>query len=454
MSFLKTRRSSRRSFLRGAMNGAMKGAAVGVGLPFLDLFLNDHGTALASGAPIPVRFGTWFWGLGHSPGRGIRALGGSDYEFIEECRSLEPFRRDYINYFSNFNTPLDGNPSAVHFTGWVAGKTGSVPQGFGGIPAPTLDTIVADSIGNSSRFKSIELSSTGNPVDSYSYRSRGNHNAAEVSPLNFYLRLFGPDYRDPRDENFTPDPRILLRQSVLSAVSEDRQRLMKSVGTTDRERLDQYFTSVRELEQQLEMSLTAPPVTEACRKPEPPEEAPLGSEVETVGRTHDAMAKILALALACDQTRVFNLLYAQAASEVRVQGTTFTHHILTHEEPPDSELGYQLQAAALSTRSFEALARMLKEFTNIREGDGTLLDNTLIFAQTDTSDAKTHSVIGIPSLTIGGAGGRIRTGMHVSGDGSPLSRVGLTVMQLMDVPIEEWGTRSLRTSKPVQEILA
>jgi hypothetical protein len=78
----------------------------------------------------------------------------------------------------------------------------------------------------------------------------------------------------------------------------------------------------------------------------------------------------------------------------------------------------------------------------------------LIFAQTDTSDAKTHSVIGIPSLTIGGAGGRIRTGMHVSGDGSPLSRVGLTVMQLMDVPIEEWGTRSLRTSKPVQEILA
>jgi hypothetical protein len=436
------------------VKGAVKGGAVGVGLPFLDLFLNGNGTALASGAPIPVRFGTWFWGLGHSPGRGIRALEGTDYEFIDECRALEPFRRGYINYYSNFNTPLDGNPSAVHFTGWVAGKTGSVPQGFGGIPAPTLDTIVADAIGTRSRFKSLELSSTGNPVDSYSYRGAGNHNAAEVSPLNLYLRLFGPEYRDPRDKEFTPDPRVLLRQSVLSAVSEDRQRLFRSVGSADRERLDQYFTSVRELEQQLEVSLSGPPVTEACRKPEPPEEAPVGYEVETVGRTHDSMARILALALACDQTRVFNLLYAQAASEVRVKGTTFTHHILTHEEPPDDELGYQVEAARLSERSFQALARMLKTFSDIREGDGNLLDNLLILAQTDTSDAKTHSVIGIPSMTIGGAGGRIRTGMHVSGDGSPVSRIGLTAMQVMEVPIEEWGTRSLRTSKPIKDILA
>jgi hypothetical protein len=449
VSFLKTRKTSRRKFLRGTL----KGAAVGVGLPFLDLFLNDHGTALASGVPIPVRFGSWFWGLGHTPGRGMRALEGSDYEFIDECRALEPFRRDHINYFSNFNTPLDGNPSSVHYTGWVAGKTGSVPKGRSGIPAPTLDTIVADAVGDSSRFRSIELCSTGNPADSYSYRSAGNHNAAEVSPLKFYLRLFGPEYRDPRDEDFTPDPRLLLRQSVLSAVSEERERLVRSVGSADRERLDQYFTSVRELEQQLELSLSAPPVTDACTRPEPPEEGPLGYEVETVARTHDEMARILALALACDQTRVFNLLYAQAASEMRVKGTTFTHHILTHEEPPDDELGYQIQAAWFNERSFQALARMLREFTSIREGDGTLLDNMLIFAQTDTSDAKTHSVIGIPSLTIGKAGGRLKTGMHVSGDGSPVSRMGLTLMQVMDVPIEEWGTRSLRTSRPISEIL-
>lgn len=449
MTLLRTSKTNRRSFLRGALAGS----TVSVSLPFLDMFLNDHGTALASGAPIPVRFGTWFWGLGHTPGRGMRALEDKGYDFIDECLSLEPYKRDYINYFSNFNMPLDGNPSAVHFTGWVAGKTGSVPHGFGGIPAPTLDTIVADKVGAATRFRSLELSCTGNPVHSYSYRSAGNHNAAEVSPLNFYSRLFGPEYRDPRNKEFTPDPRILLRQSVLSVVEDERAQLLRTVGSDDRMRLDQYFTSVRELEQQLEASLSAPPVTEACQRPEQPGEWPLGYDVETVGKTHDAFAKILALALACDQTRVFNMLYSHASSEVRVKGTTFTHHILSHEEPPDDELGFQVQTAWFNERSFEAFARMLAEFVNIPEGDGNLLDNTLIFAHTDTSDAKTHSVIGVPSMTVGKAGGRIKTGLHVNGNAAPVTQVGLTLMQTMDVPIEEWGTRSLRTSTPISEIL-
>jgi hypothetical protein len=450
MTLLKTQKASRRSFLRGTLAGT----AVGVGVPFLDLFLNDQGTAMASGAPLPQRFGTWFWGLGHTPGRGMRALEGADYEFIEECLSLEPYKKEYINYFSGFNSPLDGAASAVHYTGWVAGKTGSVPQGFGVIPAPTLDTIIADKIGAKSRFKSLELSSTGRPIDSYSYRSSGNHNAAEVSPLNFYLRLFGPEFRDPADKDFKPDPRVMLRQSVLSAVEDDRSRLVRTVGSEDKARLDQYFTSVRELEQQLEVSLSASPALEACHKPERPEDVPIGYEVETVNTNHDILSKTLALALACDQTRVFNMMYTQAASEARVKGTTFTHHILSHEEPPDDHLGYQTQTAWFNQRSFEALSRMLGTFSSIREGDGTLLDNMLIFAQTDTSDAKTHSVIGIPSLTIGKAGGRIKTGLHINGNAAPQSRIGLTLMQVMDVPIAEWGTKSLRTSNPVGELLA
>ena len=113
--------------------------------------------------------------------------------------------------------------------------------------------------------------------------------------MNFYLRLFGPDYRDPNDKDFTPDPRMLLRQSVLSAVEDDRSRLVRTVGQADRARLDQYFTSVRELEQQLEVSLSAPPAMDACHKPEQPEEGPLGYEVETLGATHDTLSKILAL---------------------------------------------------------------------------------------------------------------------------------------------------------------
>jgi hypothetical protein len=436
------------------LRGLLGGAAVTVGVPFLDAALNEHGTALAAGAPLPVRFGTWFWGLGHTPGRGVEFLGGTDYRFVNECETLEPYRADYINYFSAFNAPLDGAASLVHFTGWVAGKTGTIPGGFGRIPAPTLDTIVAESVGGSTRFRSIEAAATGNPKDSYSYGQAGSHNAAEVSPLQLYLRLFGPEFRDPNSAAFRPDPRILLRQSVLSAVSEHRHDLVKTVGAADQARLDQYFTSVRELENQLHVLTTQPPPLEACTRPAPPPDSPGSLQVEQVAANHDLMAKLLVMAVACDQTRVFNMLYSQAASEIRAPGTTFTHHILSHEEPLDIDVGYQRQTAWFNEQSFMALARMLAEFKAVREGAGTLLDNVLIFAQTDTSDAKTHSVIGIPSMTIGRAGGRIKTGLNIAGNAAPISRIGLTLMRLMGVPIAEWGTRSLRTADPIGEIVA
>ncbi|MDX2224324.1 MAG: DUF1552 domain-containing protein [Rhodospirillaceae bacterium] len=447
---IKTQPRNRRAMLRGLLGGA----AVTVGLPLLDAALDDNGAALASGAPLPVRFGTWFWGLGHTPGRGVEFLGGTDYRFVNECETLEPYRADYINYFSAFNAPLDGAASLVHFTGWVAGKVASIPIGFGRIPGPTIDTFIAETIGGATRFRSIEAAATGNPKDSYSYGHAGSHNAAEVSPLQLYLRLFGPEFRDPNSTAFKPDPRILLRQSVLSAVTEQRQDLAKTIGGADQARLDQYFTSVRELENQLNVLTTQPPPLEACVRPTPPPESEGTLQVEQVAFNHDMMAKLLVMAVACDQTRVFNMLYSQAASEIRAPGTTFTHHILSHEEPLDIDVGYQRQTAWFNEQSFKALARMLAEFKAVREGAGTLLDNVLIFAQTDTSDAKTHSVIGIPSLTIGRAGGRIKTGLNVAGNAAPISRVGLTLMRLMGVPIAEWGTRSLRTADPINEIVA
>ena len=104
MSILIRRPFARRSILRGMLNGA----AVGVALPFLDCFLNDSGTALAaSGAPLPVRFATWFWGLGHSPGFGISDKG-PEIELLNETQALAPYKAS-MNSFSGFNAPLDAN---------------------------------------------------------------------------------------------------------------------------------------------------------------------------------------------------------------------------------------------------------------------------------------------------------------------------------------------------------
>ena len=171
---------TRREVLRGSLGGS----AVAVALPFLDCFLSSSGEALAGGGPIPVRFGTWFWSMGHTPGYAVGART-DRIEFLEECRSLIPHVAK-INYFGHFNSPLDGRPNHVHHTGWVATRTATAPALPGDIPAPTLDVLVADAIGNGTRFRSLDMTCTGNPRDSFTARSTHIRNAGEVSPHALY----------------------------------------------------------------------------------------------------------------------------------------------------------------------------------------------------------------------------------------------------------------------------
>jgi hypothetical protein len=101
-----------------------------------------------------------------------------------------------------------------------------------------------------------------------------------------------------------------------------------------------------------------------------------------------------------------------------------------------------------------SLADTASALRNIREGDGTLLDRTLLLASSETGFAKIHSLENIPMMIIGKAGGRIKPGQHIQAKGDPATRVGLTVQQVMGVPVSSWGTESLETSKTFTELLA
>lgn len=446
MSIVIRKPVTRRSVLRGALHGT----SLGVALPFLDCFLSDSGTALAAGGPMPLRFGTWFWSMGHTPGYAV-GPDASQLTFLEECRALTPYTQ-HINYFGQFNSPLDGRPNHVHHTGWVSCRTGTAPIAPGDIPGPTLDVLVADAIGGGTRFRSIDMTCTGNPRDSFTARSTHSRNAGEVSPLALYTRLFGA--APAANSVAKADPDLMLQQSVLSGISDDRKRFEKRLGAADRARLDEYFTSIRQLENQLMVQQQSQATTAACVRPATPKDGPVGLELPVAQANHDAMSQLLVMALACNQTRVFNMAFNNALSSLRRPGTAYTHHTLTHEEAVDKVRGYQPEAFWFNCRVMEALAGFIDKFTKVREGDGTLLDNTLIFAHAETSYAKLHAVDNIPVMTIGRAGGRLKTGKHVVGHGDPITRVGLTAMQVMGLPMEKWGTGSLQTSKSVSEILA
>ncbi len=434
---------------RTVLRGVMSGGAVTVGLPLLNCFLDNNGTALAAtGESLPVCFGHYYQALGLNPGMWIPSKIGAGYENNIQLKVLDPFK-ERMNVFSGMRYFLDGRPHETHTSTVQICTTGAVFDG--GPIGPSLDSKIADVIGKRSRFRSLEVTFHGSR-GSRSRRSGSSVNPSEGSPAALYKRIFGPEFIDPNAADFTPDPFVLAQRSVLSAVTEQRQNLMRQVDATDRARLDEYFTSVREIEQQLELESQKPDPLPACSVPGAMEEATPGSVVEDIVVNGRLMARLLAHAMACGQTRVFNV--DTGSGSWRHAGSAVAWHTATHEESIDKTLGYQKEVFAFLTVANQLFADFLHILDSVREGPGTLLDRSLVLWQTDHGDARIHSNEDIPVMTAGRAGGLIKTGMHLRAPGDPCCRVGLTVMQAFGVPLSTWGDRSNQTSKTITEIVA
>ena len=439
---------------RRVLKGMLGGGAVTLGLPLLNCFLNENGTAFASGEPLPVRFGTWFWGLGMAAKIFVPKTIGPNYDLPEEIASLANVRQ-HVNFYSNLNVYRDTAPNLCHYTGWVIMRSGMAPTNHEDLPGETIDVTISRKISRTTRFPSLGATATGDIRNSFSYENSSSTNAPEWSPLGFYTRLFGPEFQDPNAPTFTPNPEIMVRKSVLSGVMDETRDLSRVVSAEDRVRLEQYYDGVRDLERQFDQQLKKPEPIAACHPPASLEKDPRsGGDTTLVATRHQMMTDLMVMALACDQTRVFNMAYSIAGASTTKAGYEKPHHTTTHEEPIDETLGYQPTASWFTRRAMEAWAAFVESFTRVKEGDGTLLDNVLIYATTDSGWARIHSLDNIPTFTAGRAGGRIKTGLHIDGGGTPGTRVGYTALKVFGVDVPSWGTKSNNTSREIAEILA
>jgi hypothetical protein len=427
---------------------------VTVGVPLLDCFLNENGTALADGQKVPVRFGTYFWGLGltHGPNRWVPAKAGMGYELPPEIAALKGLEKK-VSVFSGLRVHLDGKPNVQHHTGHASILAGSAPAAGGAFDGPYFDTIIADEIGGGTRFRSLEITPFGRNT-SYSTRTGRAFSTPENSPISLYTRIFGEGFQDPNSDNWTPSKDAMLRKSVLSAVTDQRQALLGQVGSADKARLDQYFTSVRQMEEQLIAELTKPAKCESCVVPASPEEAVSNTEITVVNKNNKLMADLMAMAVACNQTKVFNAVHSNAGSGAYLPGDSKIYHLHTHDEPVDTKLGYQPNSAKLAQYHFAAYADFVRAFDQIKEGDGTLLDNCLIMGFSDTGNARTHATDNIPMFFAGKAGGKHKAGQHVVAGGEPVTRVSLTAQQLVGLPVGEFGRGAMKTGKAFGELFA
>ena len=440
--------STRRRVLRGMVAGS----AVTVALPLLNCFLNGNGTALADGSAMPVRFGTWYWALGMQRQIFVPDKFGANYDLKEESAAFKPIQK-HMNLLTGFTAFRDDCPLLCHQSGWVISRSGTAPKTGGDLPGETVDITIANQIGRTTRFKTLSAASNGDVRDTKSYENKTTQTVPEVSPISFYTRVFGPDFQDPNAPTFTPNPKMMVRKSVLSGVMDDVKAMNARVGAEDRARLDQYFTGLRHLEHQFDQQLTKPKPIASCKAPAAVDKEP-GSGVDSsvVTARHKLMTDLMVMAVACDQTRVFNVNYAGQATIK--PGYEKPHHTCTHEERLDPELAYQVNHSWFTRRSMEAWAYFVEAFTKVKEGDGTLLDNVLIMANSELAFARVHSLDNMAMMTAGRAGGRVKTGLHVSGHDTSVCRMGYTALRLMGCDVKTWGTKSNNNASEIGEILA
>jgi hypothetical protein len=420
---------SRRTMLRGMLGGA----AIGVSLPLLDVFLNDNGTALADGGALPRRFGIFFWGNGNIPDRYTPTVAGPEWELTEQLMPLADVK-PLVTIVSGMGVKT-GNPIA-HSSG-AAGIFSGAPldltQGET-FSAPSIDQVIANEIGDVTRFKSIETALT-TTTNTWSYSGPNLRNPAERSPKALFDRLFGEGFRLPGDEPII-DPTVGLRRSVLDVVIGDAARLRTRLGTRDKERLDQHLEGIRGLERTLARLEEDPPNLAACMRPD----APLDDYPDVEGRPQlmamsRAMVDILAMALACDQTRVFSHWFTHSVSDTLFPGAPDGHHRLTHDEAGD-----QPEVNKIDVYIMTELAYLVQKLQSVTEGDGTLLDNCVVLATSDCSLGRQHRLEDYPIILAGSAGGRLVQGTHYhSASSENTSKVLLSIVRAMGIPAPSFG---------------
>lgn len=431
---------------RTVLKGMFGGAVATVALPPLQAMMNNSGTAWADGSAFPKRFGLWTWANGMVPtawtptAQGV----GSSWALSPLLAPLAPVKSKLALVTG---TEVRAVNSIPHYSGFGALLTGLAHLGTEGdetYAGPTIDQQIAAVIGGDTPYRSIEAGGWfDQPI---SHNGPHSPNPPEINPFALYERLFGATFRAP-GEDAVVDPRLGLRQSVLDVVSDRVTALQSKLGREDRERLDQHLSGIRDLELRLTRLQAGPPDLAACARPAGPTST---EKLADPFLNHRALADMMVMALACDQTRVLTMSFMTPVSNYLFPGANAGHHELTHNEPGD-----QPMVQANTIRAMEELAYFLGAMDAVQEGDGTLLDHSLVLGTSDVSLGKTHSLDEYPLVIGGSADGALVQDIHYRSTGREnASKVMLTVLRAMGVVAASYGDEDRRVTDGLSAIEA
>jgi hypothetical protein len=410
-------------------------------LPLLDSML-PAGTALVKTAALPKsRFCGIYLPHGATMDKWTPAAEGSAFELTEILQPLQPFR-NRINVISDLSHPqaygggsatANHNRSAATFLSGAHAKAGA--QAYLGI---TVDQFAAQKIGQDTPLPSIELMiedatlSCGDNLscayrDTISWQGPTAPLPMQNNPQVVFERLFG-------DGSTDAERRARRRQSLslLDSVLGDALALQRTLPAGDRSRVDQYLDDVREIERRIQKA--AQQASTDVTLPDAPTGIP-----KDVDDHIKLMLDLLILAWQADITRVTTLLMAKELSNAvyAKSGVRDAFHILSHHSNIREN---QDRFAVLNRYHVGLLAHLLGKLQAIPDGDGTLLDHSMVLYGSAMSDGNQHNHGPLPIILAGGASGRLKGGRHIrNAADTTMSNLLLAMLDKLDIPTEKFG---------------
>ena len=439
----KTWQIPRRTFL--------KGLGTVIALPLLEAMLPPAKLFAAggteAGTAFPRRMAFVYIPNGANMEDWTPKTAGADYELPYILQPLEPLRKDFqvISGLAHDKARPHGDgpgdharASATFLTGCQARKTKGADIKVG----VSVDQIAAEKVGKYTRLPSLELSCdkgriAGECDSGYScayqfnlsWKTESTPMPPEVDPRLVFDRLFSNGIAEETGESRAK--RDLYNQSILDLVTEDASRLKSRLGYTDRHKLDEYLTAVRELEQRIQQA-------EKFVASQPDFVKPTGipkQYEQHLGLMYDMMA----LAFQSDSTRVATFITAHDGDDRPYPfiGVSDGHHTLSHHQNDQAK---KEKIAKINHFHMEQFARFLTKLKSIKEGEGTLLDNCMIVYGGAIGDGNRHNHDNLPILLAGQGGGTLTPARHVKLDKeTPMTNLYLSMLDRMGVAAQRVG---------------
>ena len=426
--FATTHAISRRRFLRGA--------GIALSLPFLEAMVPafastaDCCASVSTGAK-PRRMLAICNNLGLLPDQFFPKESGRDYTLSPYLEVLKDHRNDFTVFSGVSHPDVDGGQPADNCF-----LTAAPHPGRGGFRNTiSLDQYMAERIGHLTRFPSLNLGvNVEQGQRSLAWTSSGVLIPSEEKASDVFRRMF---IQGTADEMADQVRRLQLGESILDAVADQAKDLQRTVGLRDRERLDQYFTSVRELEKRMAMS------REWEHKPKPVVKAPVPLDpaspreyMEKVKLMYD-MAR---LAFETDSCRLVTLLLDSVNSPaIEIDGVKITdgYHNLSHHGRSEAKLS---QLKAIDEWHMKLLAGLFSELKSVQEDGENLLDRTMILYGTNLGNANTHVTTNLPTIF---AGGGFKHGQHIAFDREhnyPLPNLFVSMLRRMELDVDKFAS--------------